>query len=158
MIAIRIYKAYWESIATRILAALNYTITPLFVRTELELTKKIKEIADQDHIMVVVIPSSDTTSVNYDNIKEKETGIVYALKKTHRGNENDEDALTTMDETQQIITKIKELMLDDAQDCDAEYHQLMKDLDFNRMHTDPEYEFLGCDGYSVSFIIQTNGF
>ncbi len=33
--------------------------------------------------------------------------------------------------------------------------QLMSRLDLNRMHIDPEYNYYGCNGWSLSFNLQT---
>jgi hypothetical protein len=35
---------------------------------------------------------------------------------------------------------------------------MIKRVDFSRMHTDPEYKYFECDGYSISFELTTPGF
>jgi hypothetical protein len=83
---------------------------------------------------------------------------VYSLEKVSRNNLDEEDLVTAQELTQGKIKSIKQLIMAEAADCDAEYHLICRDIDLNRMHTDPEYNFLGCDGYSLSFKLNTIGF
>lgn len=154
MIHIRTYQAYWLAMATRI----SNLSRVIFVRSEDELAAKIKDVADGEQVLIAVIPSAETFAGDYDNIREKESGFVYSLIKVSRNNMNDDDEVTAMESTQNTIEAIKRTMLSDAANCESQYHSLMKNMDFNRMRTDPEYNFLGCDGYSLSFQFVGNGF
>lgn len=153
MIKIKDFKAYWDAMATRTGAS-----KCVLVRTESEMAQKIKGIVANELFMVVVIPSSDTVSRDNDNIMEKETVIVYALKKVSRKDQTDISMLDDQEQTQNCISTIKYLLLSDAETHDADYHALIKYIDFNRLHTDPEYNYLECDGYSISFALTTTGF
>lgn len=130
----------------------------ILVRNETELAQKIKSMVNRELFLVAVIPSSDTTARNDDNILEKEMVILYALKKVSHKEQNDEDVINDMELTQDCITDIKTNLLSDAQDDDADYHHIIKRVDFSRMHTDPEYNYFECDGYSVSLELTTPGF
>jgi len=130
----------------------------ILVRDETELSKKIKSINNKELFLVVVIPSSDTAMVNYDNILEKETIIVYVLKKVSHKDQNDTDVLNDMIQAQECITAIKNALHADANNCDAYLHDHISRIDFNRLHTDPEYNYLESDGYSLSFVLTTPGF
>lgn len=61
--------------------------------------------------------------------------------------------------TQQIITDVKKEILRLTSDYAVEnnYTRLLHGLVPGRMHTDPEYNFLGCNGWSLSFAIKTKG-
>ena len=153
MIKINLLKSYFDAMAPRVLATKT-----ILVRNETELAQKIKDFANGELFLVVVIPSSDTTARNPDNILEKETIILYAIKKVSHKDQNDTDVISDMIQTQECITAVKDALLDDAGDCDALMHEYISRLDFNSMHTDPEYNYLECDGYSLSFVLTSPGF
>jgi len=153
MIKINLLKSYFDALAPRVQAT-----QCIFVRNETELAQKIKSIAGGELFLVVVIPSSDTTARNHDNILEKETIILYALKKVAHRNQDDNDVITDMIQTQDCITAVKDALLDDAGDCDAFMHEYINRIGFNSLHTDPEYNYLECDGYSLSFVLTSPGF
>lgn len=153
MIKIKDFKAYWDAMATRTGAS-----KCVLVRTEAEMAQKIKGIVAGELFLVVVIPSSDTVSRDNDNIMEKETVIVYAIKKVSRKDQTDSIVLDEMEQTQNCISMIKYFLHSDAETHDAAYHALIKYIDFNRLHTDPEYNYFECDGYSLSFALTTPGF
>jgi len=153
MIKINLLKSYFDAMAPRVLATKT-----ILVRNETELAQKIKDFANAELFLVVVIPSSDTTSRNQDNILEKETIILYAVKKVSHKDQDDADVINDMIQAQDCITAVKDALLDDAGNCDALMHEYLSRLDFNSMHTDPEYNYLGCDGYSLSFVLTSPGF
>ena len=153
MIKVNLLKSYWDAMAARVGAA--QTIN---VRTEGELAQKIKSIKAGDLFLVAVFPSADSSARNFDNILETELIIVYALKKVSRRDQKDEDIIADMLETQLCITAVKNCMLADATNCDAYMHEYLSRVDFNKIHTDPEYRYLECDGYSISFPISSTGF
>ena len=153
MIKVNLLKSYFDAMAPRVLATKT-----ILVRNETELAQKIKDFANGELFLVVVIPSSDTTARNSDNILEKETIILYAIKKVSHKDQDDADVISDMIQTQECITAVKDALLEDAGDCDALMHEQLSRLDFNSMHTDPEYNYLGCDGYSLSFVITSPGF
>lgn len=153
MIKVNLLKSYFDAMAPRVLATKT-----ILVRNETELAQKIKNITAGEIFLVVVIPSSDTTSRNPDNILEKETIILYAVKKVSHKDQDDTDVINDMIQAQECITAVKDALLEDAGDCDALMHEYLSRLDFNSMHTDPEYNYLECDGYSLSFVLTSPGF
>lgn len=154
MTDIKLYRDYWLTIKARILGIRSV----LLVRTEAEMKSKVGLLAPEEIFMVIVVPSADTSAPDFDNIHEKETAIVYAMKKVARVNQTDESAVDDMQVMQQVIRSIKQLMLADAENHGSPFHRLLKEIDFSRMHTDPEYNFLESDGYSISFVLTTKGF
>lgn len=153
MIRIDKLNLYWKRMSNRVAAT-----QAILVRDESELAQKIKNIINGEMFLVVVIPSSDTRARNSDNIQELELVIVYALKKVAHKDQNDTDVINDMIQTQECITKIKGFLLDDSTNCDAIDHDMISKIDFNKIHTDPEYNYLGCDGYSISLQLTTDGF
>lgn len=154
MTDIKIYRDYWLSVKARI-TSIKHVI---LVRTEAELKVKVAKIPNDEIFLVLVVPSSDTSAPDFDNIREKETAIVYALKKVARSNQTEVSEVDDMQQMQQLIRSIKDMMLADAENCANAYHDLVKEIDFSRMHTDPEFNFLESDGYSISFVLTTQGF
>lgn len=153
MISITLYKQLWDAVAQAIGA--NQAI---LVRTEGEFAQKIKSIDDGVLLLIVVVPSSDTDARNLDNIIENETIIVYVVKKVNHKDQDDADMVADMVQTQNAVTAVKDYLYDHATDCDATFHKILKRIDFNQMRTDPEYNYMGTDGYSVSVPLTTPGF
>ncbi len=153
MMRIDLFKAYWDAMAIRVEAS-----RAMLVRDESELAQKIKQVEGAELILVTVIPSADSAAMNTDNILEREMVIVYALKKVSHRDQDDADILADMLQTQECITRVKQNLLADAIDCDADYHEYISRVDFGKIHTDPEYNYLGCDGYSISFQLNSPGF
>lgn len=153
MMRIQIFKSYWDEMANKVFATQAF-----LVRSESELAQKIKDVEAGILFLVVVVPSSDTSALNAENIIEKETVVVYAMQKVDRANQNDADMLNSMVYTQDCITNIKSNIYNDATNCNSNYHQYMSRIDFNRLRTDPEYNYFGCDGYSLSLTITSPGF
>jgi len=115
----------------------------------------IKEIPAAEFFLAVVIPSSDTKAENIDNIKEVEPWLIYLLEKTDRKSITQANRLTSVAKQQQILRRIKEFMRSDIYDgtipCNIR-------PDLNSMHTDPEDNFIGCEGYSLSFKVVSDDF
>lgn len=147
------YKAYWAAMATRVNATQS-----VLVRTEPEMAQKIKNIDAGELFLVAVVPSSDTSARDIDNILEKEMIIVYALMKVSHKEQDDTDMLNDMGIAQECITAVKTYLKEDFENHEAFLHQYIKRIDFSRMHTDPEYQYMGCDGYSLSFELTSPGF
>lgn len=154
MIPVRQYRAFWTNEAQKI-GNIGHT---LFVRTEDELNQCIKEVADKELILVAVIPSADTTAPDLDNIREHEVAIIYVLVKVSRNNMDAEDLVAIQEKAQDKIKLIKQSIRENSGNEEAIYHLLCRDIDLNKMHTDPEFNFLECDGYSLSLQFNTTGF
>lgn len=153
MMPIDDFRAFWVIMATRISINRAY-----LVRDESELSLYIKTVESLEIFMIVVIPSADSNASNADNILEQETVVVYVMRKCDRSNENDASAIDTMMVTQNAISAIKRLLLSDSNTESSPFHDMTKRIDFGKFHTDPEYNYFGCDGYSLSFPVITPGF
>ena len=153
MINIRTYKEYWEGMVSRI----DDLKGSVLVATEHHFKNKVSNLKDYP-VLVAVIPSSDPSSKDVDNIQEKNTGLIFILKKISASNVNDENYIDDMELLQNVIKEVKELMVSDYTDCSSEYHQEMERLDVNSFHQDPEHNYLGHDGWSLSFNFNSLGY
>ena len=151
MIKIGTFKTYLQNIETRIDAITKVKV----VATENQLVKHIDDFEETDIVLIGIIPSADSKGRDVDNIIEMETVLLFILGKTSSSTEDDE--FNKMEAFQHVITALKTLLIEDKQDTENECN-LMKGLDLNSIHTDPEYNYLGCNGYSLSFNITTHGF
>ena len=154
MTDLHFYKEYWLSFIDRYMGITRV----ILVRSEDELRDKIATIKTKEPFLVVVIPSSDTDSPDHDNIRERETCIIYLLIKVSRQNQTEKDIEADQIFTQVKISALKSFMLADAQDGTHPHIEMLRQIEFSSMHTDPEYNYLGCDGYSLSFTLITKGF
>lgn len=146
---------YFKSVITR-LKNMKLTIDKYFlVRSEPELAADIKQLTANEFFLAILIPSSDTKEWNLDNIKENEGWLIYALEKSDRKAITQETRLSSVALQQRIITIIKQMLR-----ADVENRTIPCNIrpDFDSMHTDPEGNFHGCEGYSVSFRVESNDF
>lgn len=129
----------------------------IFVGTESDFAESIKNMPATDFpCLVVIIPSADSAAQNDDNIKEINTSLCYVVKKIDHKNKSEEHILEVMEETQDIMEELKAQMRNDKNN-----HQLingkhfMHHLKLDGWHTDPEYNYLGTWGWSLSFTIDS---
>jgi len=153
MINIITYRDYWESVKNRVAAIQSC----LVVATEHQLGEKITNISEYP-LLVAVIPSADPNSRDVDNVKEVNTGFIFVLKKLAESDKTDDSYLEVMNETQLAMQEVKNLVAADFSDCDAPGHEVMKRLDVSSFHQDPEYNYLGHDGWSLSFKFTSVGY
>ena len=155
MIPVRKYKALWDFIESQIHAI----DTVLMVDDETELANKIKEVEDRSIILVVITPLSDINAADEDNYGDVDTCLIYLLQKVDPRDESDEDIMNERELTQNTMTAIRILMLDLEGRCDGtDAARIMKQVIRGKQHVDRERNYLGCNGYSLSFGIKTNGF
>ena len=155
MILLATYKTFWDHIAGVIQCS-----TVMLVSDESELQKKIRDVADGEKILVAVIPSSDIFALDRDDYSEIDSCFVFILKKSDAASLTESELLAEREETQGMMIAAKTEMLRLADDFtnhpDAIPH-LMRHLVEGKIHTDPEYNYLGCNGWSISFSLRTLG-
>jgi hypothetical protein len=155
MTDIHFIHEYYTAIIDRLIIAGFKVNKLLLVRSESELVLDIKEIPAGEFFLAVVIPSTDTRAENIDNVKEVEPWLIYLLEKTDRKAITQANRLTSVANQQQILRRIKEFMRTDMGDgtipCNIR-------PDLNSMHSDPEENFIGCEGYSLSFKVISDDF
>jgi len=151
MIPLTEYKAYFEGMMRTDIRIKRV----LLVINESHLAKVIKDIDDDELFMIAVIPSADVNAMNADNRGDMNAGLIYIVNKVDRKSYDDSEMLQVLGRTQSVMNNVKQKMVDD---CQSNTVTEMTQLDLPSMHMDPEYDFLGCDGWSLSFNFKTNGF
>ncbi len=154
MIAIRSYKALWDFIACQI-----SEIQKVFlVDDESELSIKISQVDDRCILLVIVTPSSDLNAADEDNYSDIDTCVIYLLMKVDPRNESDDDLMDERELTQSLMQKIRHWMFELEGRCDgSDPAMLMKQIIRGKQHIDRERNYLGCNGYSLSFGLKTYG-
>ena len=154
MVKVREYKALWEFIKSSIPG-----IQHLFmVDDETELTNKISNMADGDIILVCVTPSIDSQPVDEDNSQDIDSCVVFILQKIAERNVDDEDLMNERENTQELLTAIRTVMYNLMVDhVDDSNHHIMHKLIENKQHIDRERNYIGCNGWSLSFSLKTDG-
>lgn len=148
-------NTYFKSIVTRLKADGIVINNCYLVRSEPELAGDIKQLPAKEFFLAVLIPSSDTKGWNIDNLTETEGWLVYVLEKSDRKAITHDNRIVSVANHQLIITLVKKMLRDDIQDRSIPCNI---DIDFDSMHTDPEDNFHGCEGYSLSFKVKSNDF
>ena len=155
MIPVRKYKAFWDFIEAQVPGISSVIV----VDDEPELAMKIAEISDREVILVAVYPSSNMVATDEDNYGDVDICVFYVLMKVDPRNENQDDVMGERETTQNILTSIRALMLELEESCDrSDASQLMNQMIRGKQHIDRERNYLGCNGYSMSFSVKTNGF
>jgi hypothetical protein len=158
MIAISTYKAFWEYMAT-VVSGINKVF---IIHEEADLASAIRDIDAGEVILFAVIPSTDIEATSVDDFEEIESCFVFVVKKSDRGALTHDEFIAELEITQVIINAVKRKMIELAGDTDhcndaGTYSHLMHRLFVNGMHTDPEYNLLGCNGWGLSFKLKTTG-
>ncbi len=156
MIGVKTYKTFWEYIKTQV-TGINLVKV---VADEKELEKFLRnDISDKDVVLIAVIPSSDTDYSNLDNKQEDDNSVVYVLKKSNQSDMTEDELMTLRDDTQVQITALKKKLYDMACDMDSADAKIkLARRMIPSFHTDPEYDYLGTNGWSISFKWKTNAY
>jgi hypothetical protein len=158
MVSISTYKAFWDYIKS-VVAGIDEV---LLVHERADLQMTIKEVNENSVILMAIIPSSDTESASLDDIKEFDSCFLFVIRKSDPKDQTNDDFLTDLGSTQVIMGNVKDKMIElagDTEHCNIPpaYAHLMHRLVINGMHTDPEYNVVGCNGWSLSFKLKTVG-
>lgn len=160
MVPIRQYRDYWKAMLTRIPAMKRV----ILVTEESELSNVIKNISDEEIFTVVVVPSAKSRPGDTDNFGMMNTGIVFVLQKLERGSisptndtsDANDDLIDYLEVSQNVMKSVVDTLKADKDDQD--HCTLMKKLDLNRITVEPEYNYFGSYGYSLSFYFETPGY
>lgn len=156
MIPVDVYSNLWQFIASRV----NGIDQTLVVHEESDLALTIRDMAGGTVLLMAILPSTDAQSEGFDNYHETDSCFVFVVKKSDRGSLLWQEFLDEIGQLQKIIAAVKKQLLILGADTDhtTEYSHLLHGLIIPSMHTDPEYNLLGCNGWGLSFKIKTNGF
>ena len=155
MVPLSNYRNMWSFLAG-VIPGINHC---LVVHDESDLASMIREIDDGDVILIAVIPSSDIEATSSDDYEEIESCFAFIVKKSDRGNLTQSEYLDQIGQMQTIMSALKKKLIDLSEDYDhtTPYSHILHGLFINGMHTDPEYNLLGCNGWGLSFKLKTAG-
>lgn len=121
------------------------------VMSQEHLTEVIRNEADWP-CLVVVVPGAKTDARDEDNIRDPSNVIVMLVEKIDLKDLPSGGITTRMNLTQVTAEKLKWQMLTDMGNH-SEPNHLMHDLDPDSIITEPEYNYIGTYGWSISFNI-----
>lgn len=115
----------------------------------------VKRLGDNRGVWLgVTIPSADPETVNEDSVAESNIVWIFILEKVDPGSLSASDELDHYQEIQDVATAVKQWLRDQKLDG----NELLEYLNLQSIHTDPEYQFGGWNGWSINFIFDTNGY
>lgn len=156
MIPISKYKAFWEYVIT-VVAGIDKV--HIFM-DENQLADIIRDVEAGKVNLVAVIPSTDMLATSNDDYEEVSSCYVFLLKKSNPGDLTHAEFLIEMDEMMAIMKLVKQKLIDFSADydhCSNEHIKLMHRLILATIHTDPEYNLMGCNGWGIFFKLKTTG-
>jgi len=124
------------------------------VSREEQLQKFIKETEQDKAFGVLVIPAGKGEGENQDNYTESSTILIYLLQKTDDKNTDHESYLNILAALQDKLSLLRTDFISSIDDCKHTQHSLLKDLDLKSTHIDPEFNYMGCNGWSFSFRVK----
>lgn len=152
-------KTYTDYFKTDVKNAVSEITRVIIVSNESQLADKIKNVKASDIILVVIVPSADVNAMNVDDLFTMNTCLLYVLKFYTNRDKVDSDFENALEETQDIAAAIAQKMIDDVNTSEhGDCPHIMHYFEPNGMHIDPEYNYLGCNGWSLSFNLKTPGF
>jgi len=124
-----------------------------WVTTESHLSKKIQALkVSQFPLLVVVTPSYSVEALDNDCAQDINQMLFFVLKRNLAQVATPESEVADADETLAIVNKIKKYLLNGfpgVEDC-----IFPACVEPNSLNIDPEWNYLGCDGWSISFQIK----
>lgn len=122
----------------------------LAVREE-QFKEKVKNISrDQLPLLLAVIPSADGIG-DHDNYSDRDNFLMFVLTKRDGSDKTDATMVNDFETTQSIAMTIKHKLIEISGDCEASFHAELEHLMIDSFHVDPEFNFLGFDGWSLTF-------
>lgn len=128
--------------------------TVFLVAREEQLQKNIKEIEQNKPFGVLVIPASMGSGQNEDNYTELSTLLFYFLEKVDEKNNTHQEYLDILSALQVKLEAFRDTLIHTIDDCSHPLHELGQNLDLKSIHIDPEYNYIGCHGWSISYKVR----
>ncbi|MEI6577693.1 MAG: hypothetical protein WCO63_16070 [Bacteroidota bacterium] len=154
MIGIASFKTYFDSIVSRLAGIKSITL----ISAEADFALAIRNLpVTRFPAMLLIVPSADSIAATPDSVFEVSTCLLYIIQKVEASDQTPALFLEVLSNTQALMASVKTLMAADKGTHSITPH-LTHDINLNAMHTDPEYNFFGCHGWSLSFTINNNGF
>lgn len=122
----------------------------LWVTTESELSKKIQSLKVSDFpLLVTVTPSFDSKGRDNDDVQNIAQMLFFVLTKGGFQSEKSNTIQLDMDTTFLIASQIQQLLLSGIPGDDL--CVMPNKIIQNSFHIDPEFNYLGTNGWSISF-------
>lgn len=102
----------------------------------------------------VTIPSADPETVNEDNVAENNIVWIFVVEKVDPGSMDATDELNHYQKIQDVVTAVKNWLRDEK----LAGNEFLEFLNLQSIHTDPEYQFGGWNGWSINFNFDTDGY
>lgn len=145
------FKDYVESLVERSAIMKEYVL----VVNEAQFKEFIKDVKKYP-VLVAVIPSAMGGAFNEDNVREESLYAFFVLYPKNNGLKHI-DYHNRMAETQAALVEIKDRILDDYNNNCQEY-PFLHGHDWGGYHIDPEYDYLGFFGWSMTCKTTTWGY
>ena len=115
----------------------------------------VRKLGDKPGIwLAVTIPSADPETVNEDNVAESNIFWMFILGKVDPGSMNDADEIEHYQKIQDVVTAVKNWLRDEK----LNGNEFLEYLNLQSIHTDPEYQFGGWNGWSINANFDTEGY
>lgn len=115
----------------------------------------VRKLNDKTGIQIAVtIPSADPETVNEDAVAENNIFWIFILEKVDPGSLSDTEELEHYQKMQDVAGTVKNWLRDKK----LEGNEYLEYLNLHSLHTDPEYQFGGWNGWSINGNFDTNGY
>lgn len=115
----------------------------------------VKRLGDKKGVWLgVTIPSADPSTANEDNVAESNIVWIFVLEKVDPGSMTIEKELEHYQKIQLLTTAVKNWLRNKKLDG----NEFLEYLNLKSIHTDPEYQFGGWNGWSINFNFETDGY
>lgn len=115
----------------------------------------VKRLGDKKGVWLgVTIPSADPSTANEDNVAESNIVWIFVLEKVDPGSMTIEKELEHYQKIQLLTTAVKKWLRNKKLDG----NEFLEYLNLKSIHTDPEYQFGGWNGWSINFNFETDGY
>lgn len=115
----------------------------------------VRRLSDKPGVWLgVTIPSSDPETVNEDSVAENNIVWIFILEKKDPGSMDAADELEHYQKIQDVTAAVKNWLRDKK----LEGNEFLEYLNLQSIHTDPEYQFGGWNGWSINFNFDTTGY
>lgn len=124
-----------------------------WVTTESQLSKKLPDLkSDQFPLLVTVTPSYTADAPDNDNLKNISQMLFFVLVRDRFQSAKGATEIADMDNTLAIAAAIQDYLINGFPGADQCW--LTNSIQPQSFNIDPEYNYLGCNGWSISFQIK----
>jgi len=115
----------------------------------------VKRLSDQPGIWLgITIPSADPETIDEDNVAENNIVWIFVIEKKDPGSMTAAEELDHYQKIQDVTTSVKNWLRDQK----LAGNEFLEYLNLKSIHTDPEYQFGGWNGWSINFNFDTDGY